>query len=175
MTPVRGTLRNAGMTTSSAIDRSVTPAAAATEKSAREPALQVPLWSRLGEQRTRVIDLSPGVPQQGPANASVAQVVDDAFAERDLPVRDGFQPRVDLPHRLVTEVEQVRVEHRYVAVGDRCAGHRLSGQTPHRVRVVLVLDSRLLLQHHAPETRHVAGGEDVGVTRTQLLVDDDAV
>src|SRR5438445_1898254 len=175
MTPVRGTFRNAGMTTSSAIPRSLTPGPAPTEKSARKASLQVAVWPRLGEQRTRVVDLAPGVPEQHAANAPVAQVVDDALAEGDLPVGDRLQPRIDLSDRLVPEIEEVRIEHRHVPPRDRRAGHRLPGEPPHRVRIVLVLDPRLVFQHHAAETRHVAGSEDVRVARAQPLVDDDAV
>src|SRR2546423_3705192 len=86
MTPVRGTARNAGMTISSATNGSVTPAAAAAEKSARQAALELAVRPRLGEERARVVHLAPGIPEEHAAHAAVAQVVHDALAERDLPV-----------------------------------------------------------------------------------------
>src|SRR2546430_8119992 len=106
MTPVRGTARNAGMTISSATNGSVTPAAAAAEKSARQAALEVAVRPGLGEERARVVHLAPGIPEQDAAHPAVAQVIDDSLAERDLPIGHGLQAGVDLSHRLVTEVEQ---------------------------------------------------------------------
>src|SRR2546423_7072094 len=147
ITPVRGTARNAGMAISSATGGSVTPAGAAAEKSARQAALEVAVRPRLREERARVVHLAPGIPEQDAAHPAVAQVIDDAFAERDLPVGDGLQTRIDLAHCLVTEVEEVRVEHRHVAPGDGRARHGLAGQATHRVRIVLVLHPDFLLQH----------------------------
>src|SRR6266516_508423 len=82
---------------------------------------------RLRDQRSRVIDLPPGVPQQDAAHAPVLEVVDHTVPKWRLPVRHRFQPRVQVPDRLIAELEQIRVEKGEVNVGRRAPRHVLPG------------------------------------------------
>ena len=66
-----------------------------------------------------VVELVPDVPEEHAARPAVLDVSHDALAVRLLPVLDRLEPRVDLPDRLVAEVEQVGVEERQVVVRRR--------------------------------------------------------
>src|SRR5664280_2462873 len=63
------------------------------------------------------LHLVPHVPEQHAAHAPVLQVIDDPLAVGDLPVLDRLEAGVHLAHRLVAEVEEVRIESGQMAVG----------------------------------------------------------
>ena len=129
------------------------------------------------DQLARRVHLVPRVPEQEPARAPFPiRVRDDALPVRLDPVLDRRQPGVDLPHRLVAEIEHVGVEERQVVVRHFRAGHVGADDLAVRVGVILVLDAG-----HAGELRHrevgdVAGGEDVvAIADAAVHVHDDAV
>src|SRR2546430_4085833 len=86
-----------------------------------KPALQAPRSerARLGDERSRVVHLSPGVPEEHAAHPALFYVVDHAFAELLLPVGDGLETRVDVAYRFVAQLEQVGVEERQMVIGSR--------------------------------------------------------
>jgi len=68
----------------------------------------------LGEEPARRIHLAPRVPEQHPPDTTAVEIVDDALAERLLPIAHRLKPRIEVAHRLVPDVEQIRVEERQV-------------------------------------------------------------
>src|SRR4051812_16537373 len=81
-----------------------------------QTALQLRGGPRFGHERAGIVDLAPGVPEQDAAHPIVGQVVDDALAERRLPVGDRAVPGVDLADRFVAEIEEIRIEEGHVLV-----------------------------------------------------------
>src|SRR5512141_1369513 len=61
-------------------------------------------------------NLSPRVPEQNTAYVPVSQIVNDALAERLLPVFDNIEAGIEFAHRLIAQIEQVGVKVRLVAV-----------------------------------------------------------
>jgi hypothetical protein len=59
------------------------------------------------DQLSCVVELVPDVPEQHAARLAVLDVRDDALSVRLLPVLDHLEAGVDLPDRLVAEVEEV--------------------------------------------------------------------
>src|SRR5256886_7817504 len=95
--------------------------------------------SGLGDERAGVVHLAPGVPQEHSPYPPRLQVVDDALTERGLPVGDGFEARVELPHGFVAELEQVRIEERQGRGGRPTTRHVTPRDLSPCVRVFLLL------------------------------------
>src|SRR5436190_16286332 len=128
------------------------------------------------DQLACVVDLVPHVPEQHAARFAVLDVRDDALAVRLLPVLDHLEAGVDLPDRLVAEVEEVGVEERQVVVRSGRAGHVRAHGFAVRVCVILVLDPHRRTECADGEPSDIAGGEDVLVPGyAPVLVDDDSV
>src|SRR2546426_3348141 len=51
--------------------------------------------ARLGDERSRAVHLSPGVPEEHAAHPALSYIADHAFAELLLPAGDGLETRVD--------------------------------------------------------------------------------
>src|SRR5437764_5506339 len=94
------------------------------------------------DQRAPVVDLAPDVPEQEAARpASLVDVADDALPVRLGPGSLRLEARVDVPHRLVAELEEIRVEERQVRVRRVRARHVRADRAAVAVRVILVLDA----------------------------------
>src|SRR3972149_3772736 len=63
---------------------------------------------RRGDQPARRRHLIPHVPQEHAAHAASLEVVYDALAELLLPVGDRLKSGVELAHRFLAELEQIR-------------------------------------------------------------------
>src|SRR2546421_910682 len=129
------------------------PPIIATGTSGGQAALQVggPERAPLRDERPCVVHLSPRVPQQNAPHPAVPQIVDHAFPERFLPIRHRLEPGVQLTHRLIAQVEQVRIEERQVVVAGRPARHIQAGRAPHGVGVVFVLQPQPGAEGRIPE------------------------
>src|SRR6266540_633097 len=55
------------------------------------------------------------------------------------------------------------------------AGHVASGLTPHRLRVVFVINAQALAQRRVLEGGDIARRIDIRMSRPQLLIDDDSI
>src|SRR5699024_186990 len=98
----------------------------------------------------------------------------DEIARVMLPVLDGAQAGIEVSDRLVSEVEDVRVEVRRMRVGLLGTGHDPPDGRAHLGGVVDVLD-RLPAADPVRVAGAVSGGEDVGLRGSQRFVDDDPV
>jgi hypothetical protein len=125
------------------------------------------------DELTRRVHLAPDVPEQESARLAVpVDVGHDALPVRFSPLGDRVQPRVDVSDRLVSELEQVRVEERKVVVRLACARHVRADNPPVGVRVVLVLDAPRAAERGNGEAGDVAGREHVvAATSSPELVD----
>src|SRR5438552_17809474 len=126
--------------------------------------------SGVGDERAGVVPLAPGVPKEPSPYPPRLQVVDDALTERGLPVGDGFEARVELPHGFVAELEQIRIEEWQVRVGRRSTRHVLPCDLAHGVGVVLVLHAEAGAEGGVGEARDVARGVHVRMAGTAELV-----
>src|SRR5256886_600933 len=145
--------------------------------SGRKPAFQIggAERPRLSDERAGMLHLAPGIPQEHAAHPPRLQVVNDSLTKQGLPVSDGFEARVELPHGFVAELEQVRVEERQVRVRRRSAGHVLPGDLAHGVGVVFVLHPEAGAEGAVGEAGDVSRGVHVRMAGAAELVDDDAV
>ena len=129
------------------------------------------------DQLPRRVDLVPDVPEQEPARLAVAvDVGDDALPVRLDPLSDGIELGVDIPDRLVAEVEEVGVEEGEVLVRLTGAGHVGADDSAVSVRVILVLDPARPAEGGSRKAGDVSGGEHVVASAgTSVLVHEDAV
>src|SRR5207302_4241442 len=106
-----------------------------------QPPIQVLGAERSGirDQPPRGFHLVPGVPQQDSSHPAALQVVDDALTEGLLPVRDRLEPRVQVAHRFIPQLEEIGIEIRQVMVRFPLPGHGLPRRVPHGIRLVLLL------------------------------------
>src|SRR5437867_10346596 len=136
-----------------------------------------PLWcegSGLRDELPCRVHLAPHVPQQDATHPAVLEVVDNALAERLLPVRDGLMTDVQVTDRLVAEFKKVRIEEREVVIRRGRACHVSAGVLPHLVGVVLVLDADAGAESRVGEVGDVPRRVDVRVARAEKLIHYDA-
>src|SRR5471030_1365230 len=114
------------------------------------------------DQLAAPVDVIPHVPEEEPARPPViVDVRDNPLAVRLLPALDSREPRVDLAHRLVTQIEHVGVEEREMVVRNARTGHVRADRAAVRLRMVLVLEAEATAERGERETRDVPGREDV--------------
>ena len=61
-------------------------------------------------------NLSPCIPQQDTAYALIAQIVNNALAERLLPVLDNIKTGIKFSHRFIAQIKQIGIEKRLMTI-----------------------------------------------------------
>src|SRR6516225_11342303 len=130
--------------------------------------------TRFRNQRPRGVHLVPRVPQQNPTHSAAVEIIDDAFAVGLFPVGHLLEPRVQLAHGFVPQLEEIGIEVWEMMIWFGVPGHSLSCCPPHCVGIVFVLDADALAQRRIVEGRNITSRVNVWMTRAQRFIDDDA-
>src|SRR5215212_11012296 len=104
----------------------------------------------IGDQGPGRIELIPDVPEECSSHPALATVGEDAFEVRLLPLSHHLGSGIDIPYRLIAQIEHVRVEEGEVLVSLPLACHRSAREATHRRGVVLVFDAATLTQRRLP-------------------------
>ncbi len=110
-----------------------------------------------GNQLPSSVNAFPNIPEQNSTHDALAAVVSNSFPMWLAPVLDRLETGIELPDSFVAELEEVRVEHRQVAVSAGRSRHLFAGERSLGKCIVLVFDADAFAQRWAREGDGIPG------------------